>query len=314
MTDLLIGGAGFIGAYLARQLLAEGQDVAVYDRDTRHGPIVELLGAEELSRLRLVAGDVTDSVHLSRTVAQIQPRRIVHLAATLTPAGQADPATAVRVMTLGTMHVLEAVRLFGIERLVWASSAQVFGPLDRYRQRHRVERIFDDSTPDPTTIYGACKAHAERLAAHYAEAWGLDITGLRPCGTLGRGRRGGATFEVFELVQRAARREPAAVKRADWVFPLMHVSDVVGGFQAALRRPQRGDGRTYNLGAIHTTFRQLASLVQEMVPDATIEIEGCAPKPTALLDASGIERDLGFKLQHTLEQSVEELLKDAAVS
>jgi UDP-glucose 4-epimerase len=311
MTDLIIGGAGFIGAHLVRELLAEGGDVAVYDRDVGRAPILDLLHPDEVSRLALVAGDVTDAVHLLRTVAEIKPHRIVHLAATLTPAAQSDPATAVRVMTLGTVHVLEAVRLLGLERLVWTSSAQVFGPLDRYRERHGVERIFDDSVPDPTTVYGACKAHAEALAKHYATTWQLDITGLRPCGTLGLGRRGGATFEVFELVKRVARGEPASVRRADWVFPLMHVADVVGALAAALRRPESGDGRAYNLGAIHTTFRQLADLVSGMVPDARIEIDGCSATPTAVLDASGIERDLGFKLQHSLDEAIRELLEDA---
>src|SRR3712207_8662253 len=94
MADLLIGGAGFIGAYVARQLLDAGEDVAVYDRDVRHGPIVDLLRPDELARLTLLPGDVADAVHLMRTIAELRPRRIVQLAAMLTPAGQADPATA----------------------------------------------------------------------------------------------------------------------------------------------------------------------------------------------------------------------------
>ncbi len=309
MSNLLIGGAGFIGAYLARELLCDGEQVSIYDRDVRHSPILELLGADELARLSLLSGDVTDPVHLLRTIGEVKPRRIVHLAAVLTPSAQADPASAVRVITLGTLHVLEATRLLGVERVVWASSAQVFGPLDRYRQRHGVELIVDDSTPDPTTIYGACKAQAELLAAHYAHTWGLDVTGLRPCGVLGPGRRAGATFEVFELVRRVAQGEQAVARRADWVFPLMHISDVVAAFLAALRRPTRGNGHTYNLGGIPTTFRELTELLQMMVPSAIIEIEESPTAPVAMLDASGIQRDLAFSLRYSLAEAVAELLE-----
>jgi UDP-glucose 4-epimerase len=213
------------------------------------------------------------------------------------------------VITLGTMHILEAIRLLGVERLVWASSAQVFGPLDRYRQRHGVERIVDDSTPEPTTIYGACKAHAELLAAHYARTWELDVTGLRPCGILGPGRRAGATFEVFELIRRVAHGEHAVARRADWVFPLMHISDVVAAFLEALRRPTRGSGHTYNLGGIPTSLREVAGLLQMMVPNASIEIEDCPTMPVATLDASGIQRDLAFSLRRSLADAVAELLE-----
>ena len=314
MSDLLIGGAGFIGAYLARELLAEGRQVAVYDRDIRHSPIVQLLPPAELARLSLLAGDVTDPVHLIRTIRELGPWRIVHLAAVLTPTAQADPATAVRVISLGTSYVLEAMRVMGAERLVWASSAQVFGPLDRYRRRHGVERILDNATPDPVTIYGACKAQAELLAAHYARTWHLDITGLRPCGALGKGRRGGASFGVIESLIRAARGETVLMREADRVFPLMHVADVVRGLLAALRAPARGEGRTYNLGAIPTTARELTAMLRQMVPSAKIELESCPTEPVAVLDAGGIERDLGFSLQHSLSEAVADVLEDAGAA
>jgi nucleoside-diphosphate-sugar epimerase len=310
-STLIIGGAGFIGAYVARRLLAVGQAVSVYDRDVRHSPIVSLLTPDELARLTLLPGDVTDPIHLLRTVAEVRPTRLLHLAATLTPESQTDPATAVRVITLGATNILEAVRMFGVERLVWASSVQIFGPLDRYRARHAVEQIDDQALPDPISIYGACKAQAELLARHYAQTWGLDVTGLRPCGAIGPGRRGGATFEVIDMVQRVARGEPVTLERADWVFPLCYVDDVADAFVAVLTSSTPGDGQSLNVGAIPTTLRELGEMMRELEPDARIEVRGCETSPSAEITAPGIERLHGFRLRHDLIEALASLLAEA---
>ena len=310
-STLIVGGAGFIGAYVARRLLAAGHAVSVYDRDVRHSPIVSLLSPDELGRLTLLPGDVTDPVHLLRTVAEIRPTRLLHLAATLTPESQTDPATAVRVITLGATHVLEAVRTVGVERLVWASSVQIFGPLDRYRARHGATQIDDQALPDPISIYGACKAQAEFLAQHYAQRWGLDITGLRPCGAIGPGRRGGATFEVIDMVRRVARGQPVTLDRADWVFPLCFVDDVADAFVAVLNSSSSGDGSSLNIGAIPTTLRALGEMMRELEPGAQIEVHGCETTPSAEISAPGIERLHGFRLRHDLIEALASLLAEA---
>lgn len=311
MTVLLIGGAGFIGAHLARALRGLREAVAIYDRDVRHAPLQDVLRPDEIASLTLLPGDVTDPLHVFRTIGEIKPRVVIHLAAVLTPAAQQDPSTAVRVMTSGTANVLEAVRQLGVPRLVWASSVQQFGPLDRYRARHGVERVLDDSVADPISVYGACKAQAELLTRHYARTWGLDITGLRPCGILGRGRRSGASMEMIEMIRAVARGQPARAPRADWVFPLIHIDDVVAAFVAAVRRPDRGDGTTHTIGAHHTSLRELAEILRGFAPDVRIEVEAGGGAPIARLDNSGIQRALGCRLSRSLEDGVREAFDEA---
>ncbi|MCC7107406.1 MAG: NAD(P)-dependent oxidoreductase [Chloroflexi bacterium] len=308
---LLFGGAGFIGAHRARVLLRHERQVAVYDRDVRHSPMFDVLREEEIGAITLLPGDVTDPLHVFRTIGEVRPDVLVHLAATLTPAAQQDPATAVRVMTGGIVNVLEAVRQLGVPKMVWASSVQQFGPLGRYRTRHGVERIVDDSVADPITVYGACKAQSELLAAHYARTWGLDSTGLRPCGILGRGRRAGASMEMIEMIRAVAHGQHARAPRADWVFPLMHVDDAVAAFTAAVERPDRGEGRTHTIGALNTTLRELAELLREWEPDAQIELGPGGGEPAAVLDNSGIQAALGFQLTRSLADGVYEAFQEA---
>lgn len=312
MAILVTGGAGFVGGHLARALLQLGEPIVVYDRSIAAGPIHDTLTPNELRAVRLVAGDVTDPVHLFRTMREVDPRVIVHLAALPTPAAQADPATAVRVITGGTVNVLEAMRQFGVPRLVWASSVQKFGPLGRYRARHGVERIMDDAAADPITVYGASKAQAEVLAQHYARTWDLDVTGLRPCGILARGPHTGAPPELVELIDAVAQGRPARAPRADWVFPQMSIEDAVGAFMAAIRRPGRGDGRSFTIGAHNTSLREIAEILRQWQSEARIEFGPGDGQPAAVLDNSGIREVLGFQpsrdLAYGLRQRFDEAL------
>jgi UDP-glucose 4-epimerase len=311
MTILVTGGTGFIGGHLARALLQLGESTVLYDRSVASGPIYHTLRPDELAELRLLQGDVTDPVHLFRTIRDVQPRVIVHLAALPTPAAQADPATAVRVITGGTVNVLEAVRQAGGPRLVWASSVQKFGPLGRYRSRHEVDRIVDDATADPVTVYGACKAQAEVLAQHYARTWDLDVTGLRPCGILAPGPYTGAPPELEAMVEAVAQGRPAFAPRADWVFPQMSIDDVVGGFLTAIQRPDRGDGRSFTIGAHNTTLRELADILRRWAPNARIECEPGGGEPAAILDNSGIREVLGFQPRRELVDGLRQRFDEA---
>jgi len=100
MHYLVTGGTGFVGAYVVRDLARQGHEVVVFDLAVNREYLQDVLCAEELRRVQLVSGDVTDLPALLRTMQDTAPKRLVHLAATLvlqrgfTPAGCTAPAGA----------------------------------------------------------------------------------------------------------------------------------------------------------------------------------------------------------------------------
>ncbi|MEW6047496.1 MAG: NAD-dependent epimerase/dehydratase family protein, partial [Bacillota bacterium] len=131
MSVLIVGGAGFIGAYLTRRLLRDAVRVVVLD-SAFSNVIHEVLTPEELGEVTLVSGDVNSLRDLGHVIREHGVRRLVNLASLLHPVCDHNPPKALAVNVDGQLAVLEAARLWNLEKVVWASSVVVFG--DRTHQ------------------------------------------------------------------------------------------------------------------------------------------------------------------------------------
>ena len=130
MHALLTGGYGCIGSWVVRRLLARGARVWIYDLKEDPRRLRLILGDADVARVGFHQGDVTDLDDLKKALSLHGISHVVHLAGLQVPTCRADPILGARVNVLGTLAVFEAVRAAGsrIERLVYASSAAVFGP------------------------------------------------------------------------------------------------------------------------------------------------------------------------------------------
>ena len=175
MAYLITGGMGCIGSYVIRDLLNAGEKIIVYDfiQDLTIPRMV--LTEEQLEQFTFVQGDITDLPHVLRTVQEHQIDRIIHLASWQVPACDANPPQALKIVCEGTINMFEAARIFGLKRVVWASSVAVFGSPEDYNY----QQIENDAPHYPKFIYGACKSMNERYAAHYFDNYGVDTIGLR---------------------------------------------------------------------------------------------------------------------------------------
>src|SRR5262245_46259223 len=155
MRVLVTGGYGCIGSWVIRNLLDRGDQVWVFDlhEDTRRLRLI--LPTDRLADATFVSGDVTDLHALRRAVDGFDISHVVHLAGLQVPTCRADPVLGARVNVLGTLAVFEAVRLAQgqVQRLVYASSAAVFGPPGEYP----AGPLDDDVPLRPTTHYGYFK-------------------------------------------------------------------------------------------------------------------------------------------------------------
>src|SRR5436309_12809709 len=129
MRVLLTGGYGCIGSWVARNVLAGGGQLWIYDlnEDPRRRRLI--LPEEKISQIHYLQGDVTDLARLREVFEKVRISHVVHLAGLQVPTCRADPMLGARVNVLGTLAVFEAVRAAGphIQRLVYTSSAAVLG-------------------------------------------------------------------------------------------------------------------------------------------------------------------------------------------
>ena len=175
---LITGALGCIGAWASAQLVRENVPVVVYDLGENTGRLELVLSPEELDRLTLIRGDVTDLDQLEQTIIDHGITHVVHLAAMLLPLVKADPPRGAAVNVVGTTNVFEAAKRHGVRGIAYASSAAVYGP----GAGPRVE-----DAGEPTSLYGVFKLANEGTAKVFFEDDGVGSVGLRPYVVYGPG-------------------------------------------------------------------------------------------------------------------------------
>jgi UDP-glucose 4-epimerase len=183
------GGAGFIGSHLVRRLLASpGAEVVVYDK-CPSGRSWRLPTTEEAGgRLRVVRGDLKD---LDRLKAALTPgtEAVFHLASNPDIARAAnEPDIDFWEGTYLTQNLLEAMRVNGVGRVVYASGSGVYGETgDR--------RVAEDEPPRPISTYGASKLACEALIRSYAHLFGVQGLALRFANVVGPRQTHGVAYD-----------------------------------------------------------------------------------------------------------------------
>jgi len=240
---LITGGYGFIGAWIIRNLLAYGDEVWVYDLKEDPRRLRVILPEDQVRQVTFVQGDVTDLPALQKAIAQNQISHIIHLAGLQVPTCRANPILGAQVNVIGTLAVFEAVRLAGdqIKRLVYASSAAVFGPPERYP----AGPLPDDVKLLPSTHYGYFKCCNEGNAAIYFQDFGISSIGLRPWTVYGVGRDLGMTSEPTKAIKSVAINRPYHISYGGFQ-DLQFVDDVAKICVRCLQKPYKG-AKSYNI-------------------------------------------------------------------
>lgn len=253
---LITGGGGFLGAWLARRLARRGLAVRLFDVDAAR-PAMERV-ADPLDATEMHAGDIVEARDVDTALRGCTG--VVHLAGVLTPACSADPVRGAQVNLVGTLQVFEAARRHGLDRVVYASTAGVYGP-------------DDGAAPCPATHYGAFKLAVEGSARAYWRDHQLASTGLRPFVVYGPGRETGASAGP-SLACRAAAEGRRHVIGYRGTAGLVYVDDVAEAFENALLEPQPAGARVFDLvGEPHSTD-DVAAEIRRQVPGADILVDG----------------------------------------
>ncbi|SDK00069.1 Nucleoside-diphosphate-sugar epimerase [Halovenus aranensis] len=297
-TVLVTGGTGFIGSYVVKDLLDQGHDVVAYDIST-DTDILEELGAAEETEIR--RGDIADSTDVIRAVKETGTTHIVHLAALLTTTARENPRMAADVNITGTNNIFEAARTLDdqVERVAWASSAAVYAPPHNYD----AEWIDEEQLVYPDTLYGATKEYNEHQARIYEEDYGLDHVALRPTVAYGPYRETGGSAFLANIIEKPALGEPYSVEYGDQAIDWQHVEDIAQAFRKGAFTPESElSQRVYNVRGVLATVREAAETVEDIMPDADIEVSDEGELPwTQNLDMTKAQDDLGYDPEYDLE-------------
>ena len=305
MRVLITGGYGFIGAWIARNLLARGDAVFAYDLKEDPRRLRLILPEAEVQKVRFVQGDVTDLAGLSRAIADHGVTHVIHLAGLQVPTCRADPMLGAKVNVLGTLAVFEAVKASGgqVKRHVYASSAAVFGGPDKYPAN---TSLGDDVPLVPSTHYGVFKCCNEGNARIYFQDSGISSVGLRPWTVYGVGRDLGMTSEPTKAIKAAMLGRPYAISFGGWT-DFQYVDDVAKAFVLSLERPYTG-AKSYNLRGAVVTLADFHRALCAVLPDAAKLVTLGTTQIAIAYDLSdaGIERDLGPMPKTPLEDGIRE--------
>ncbi len=313
MAILITGGAGYIGRWLAHELLARDLTVVAFDRQAADPSWKPSLPPSA----RFVAGDVTDRAAVVGLARSDDFSTIVHLAGIVTMGCERDPDLGMKVNLGGTHNVLEAARLAGIPRVVFASTISVYGP--------NVPQPIAESAPaEPLTWYGQSKLMAEQLGLYYQRRFGLDFRAARLAAIVGPSRNaasGSATMYTSLIVERAALGQPYEIDvDPEAGTPICYAKDAARAL-ATLATATSAPQRIYHVSTGLATAQGLIELVRRRIPDAQLSFK---PDPQLApvsrisrdwqLSIAAAERDLGWRPAFTLETMVDDLIAIARES
>ena len=311
MRVLVTGGAGYIGSIVAERLLAAGDEVVVYDNlATGHRAAVPP-GA------RFLQADLADGEALRAELRGVDA--VVHMAAvSLVGVSVRDPSSYWHQnVTLG-LRLLDAMRATGVSRLVFSSSAAVYGEPER-------QPVDEDDATRPTSPYGDTKLAFERALQNYGRAYGLRSVSLRYFNAAGASERAGEAHEPeTHLVPRVLRVAlgidpgPLQVFGDDYptrdgtcVRDYVHVLDLADAHVRALRALADGHaGGVYNLGCggAGWSVKEVLDAARAVTGrDIPVEVGPRRPGDPAVLVARSdrARRELGWTPHHeTLEDMV----------
>ncbi len=274
MQILVTGGAGFLGAWICRRLSRRGDGVRILDRAGSGDILAAIAGARFAADCEWVHGDITDAEAVASAARGCDA--IIHLAGILTLACKEAPIRGAAVNLIGTLNVFEAALRHGIPKVVYTSSAGVYGPQS-------------GEHPVPVSQYGAFKLACEGSARAYFADHGLSSIGFRPYVVYGPGRESGLSAGP-SLACRAAARGEAYVFPYEGAAGLVYVYDVAAAYESALRHDVPG-AHVFNMIGEQATPEDVIAALRELAPDSDIRTGGAA-MPSAPDIAEGPLRDV----------------------
>lgn len=303
---LVIGGAGLIGSHVVDELVkTDCAEIIVYDNFFR-GRMDNLATALEDPRVSIYphSGDVLHADILERAMEGVDG--VFHLAALWLLQCYEYPASAFDVNIRGTFNVIQAAVKAGVQKIVYSSSASVYG--------NAVELPMTEEHPYMNdTFYGATKIAGEHMLKSLGARYGFEWNALRYMNVYGprQDYRGAYIAVMMTMLDRIDQGLPPLVfGDGSQQYDFIYVEDIARANVLAMQ--SEASGGFYNVGrGIGTTIKELAELLLELT-GSDLQIEYKPAGQTFVTNRIGsteaAERDLGFRWSVDLEEGMRRLI------
>lgn len=241
---LVTGAGGFVGSHLVELLVNSGFQVRCFLRYTSRGDLgcLETLPLSKKDRLEVIHGDIRDADVVNKAV--VGAYAIFHLAALVgTHYSLQHPREVIETNTLGTLNVLTAARAFGVRRIIYVSSSEVYGPpaYVPVDENHPLRAL---------TPYAASKIAAEQLIESFRSSYDLSTTIIRPFNIYGPRQLARAVIPT--IISQILMSSEVRLGKVTTTRDFTYVADTVLALVQTLENDEV-IGRTLNIGSNRET-------------------------------------------------------------
>lgn len=291
-----------VGSELAKMLVQRGERVVLFDVSPNYEAVESIK-----DHITVICGDLANWSEVFNVVRDHGVKSIFHLGAMLSLPSDANLWAAYRVNANGMMHVLEAARLFGSEKVIFTSSVAVYGG--------HASPIDESTIQIPGTMYGLTKLFGEHLGRFYAKKFGLDFRAIRYPTVVGPGARTKhmSQYMSWMIEYSLANRPFEAWVEEDCRAPFIYCKDAANALLMLHDAPRENiKTLVYNLAGISLTAREFADVVAKHIPSADIkfrpdsQIVRMIGKGLGVIDESCARKEWGWKMRFDTDETIKD--------
>lgn len=300
---LIFGAGGFVGRYLAQEFIKNGYQVVGSDK-VNNDTLPE--------NIKFIEADLLDADVVSELVTSEQPDMIINLAAiSSVGASWSIPQTTISVNVIGALNIMEAAR-----KCEPMPKVMFIGSSEEYQESNRP--ISENTPLNANNPYGISKMAQERFAEVYRERYGMQIYCVRPFNHTGVGQRDSFVLPSFckQVAEIEASGKPGVIKVGNLSAKrdFSNVRDIVRAYRMIIESDDCtniynvGSGKAYGLDEL---LDYIVSLSSQRI---TVEVDPARFRPVdtpmVCCDYSKIEKELGWRPEHSIKDTLKEMYKN----
>ena len=305
MKILITGGAGFIGSHLCEKYTKEGHTVLCLD-NFMNGNLINIRHLLNYRNFKLINGDIRDFDLLEKIMRDVDV--VFHLAAQIhVDRSIIEPKLTYEINVLGTQNILEVARMYDVEKIIHASTSEVYGsaqyaPMD---EKHPL------NAPHP---YGASKIAADRMCYSYIQTYGMNICIMRPFNIFGPKQKDSGYGGVISLFTKRvlSNMPPIIYGDGEQTRDYTYIDDIVDAYDLILNNKPIREPINFGTGKEIKIIDLANKIIELCGKRGNIKPVHVEPRPgevqRLIADISKAKEILGWEPNYTIEEGLKKFI------